>query len=293
MNRREAADKKWGLLGGACSCCSLRELPICRAIRSADWPGGQMPFRTEIKRDRPLDCDRRATQGVGILRSGYFRMERVHHDGRRDVLGLLAPGDMIGNWLGQDGGILIEAVTPAEICSFDPSTMRRLLNSSPILRQEVLRETLKQYTRLQEVTWIWGALGSRERIIAVLLIATQIMPVNWLSERSGVVHVVFSRRDWADFAKTTTETLCRTLGQLSEKSLIKALGRGRFHIVDLDRLARSAGLEPGLDIGWGWRGAPVSHAAQAQPIPKRAASRRWAAASLRPQAPLESVARPV
>lgn len=293
MTKHETFPKGRGLGKGACSGCPLNAMPICTAFRTAGLPGARPPRPIAVERDRPLADEAVSSEITGILRSGYLRMERISHDGRRDLIGLVVPGDLIGNWLGHQQGVTIEAATQAQICSFDPSTMRRLMNSDPALRIQLLRETAEQHARLLELIWRRGALSSRERIIAIMLMATEIMPVDSLSECEVVMKIEFSRKDWASLANTTVETVCRTLGQLSEKGLIESITPSLFRIPDLDKLARCAGLDPKLDTGWLRQGERIQRATQSRPKLKIDNTGRLSAAARKAPPRVKSVARPI
>jgi hypothetical protein len=63
------------------------------------------------------------------------------------------------------------------------------------------------------------------------------------------VAIPISRRDWADLTNTTVETICRTLGYLADKDMLRAEAGGRYRIRDLAVLCRLAGMDPDLDCG--------------------------------------------
>ena len=293
MTKHESIHTGRSLGTGGCAGCPLNGLPICTAFRTADLPGARPPRPMVLERDRPLGNEAVGSDITGILRSGYLRMERISHDGRRDLIGLVVPGDLIGTWLGRDQGITIEAATTSQICSFDPATLRRLMNSDPGLRVQLLRETAEQHARLLELIWRRGALSSRERIIAIMLMATEIMPVDSLKKNEVVMKVEFSRKDWASLANTTVETVCRTLGQLSEKGLIEAITPSLFRIADLDRLARCAGLDPKLDTGWLQQGERIQRGAQTKPVLKVNNTGRLTAAARKAPPRAGTVVRPI
>jgi CRP-like cAMP-binding protein len=111
--------------------------------------------------------------------------------------------------------------------------------------RRALQENLDdQYRRFLNLLWWNGALSSRERIIAFLVNAAEIMPTEPQPDGSIVLSMQTDRSDWADLTNTTVETICRTVRYLEEKRLITSLSPYRFQIHNLDALARLAGVDP-------------------------------------------------
>ncbi|WP_438975538.1 Crp/Fnr family transcriptional regulator [Roseicyclus sp.] len=231
----------------ACAGCDPRTRALCKAVSGASIGRAGIRLR-KLPAGWVLQDEGEAPKLTGILRRGYLRTERILEDGRRSIVGLALPSDPIGAWLEQDGNCSISAATDIEICSFDPQILRRLFEKEPALRREILRAAAEQYARQLELLWRRGALNSRERIIAFLVMAAEIMPSEPLPDGGLVVSVPISRRDWADMTNTTVETICRTLGQLAEQGLIESRAQGRYRINNLTALADLAGIDPEMDV---------------------------------------------
>ena len=230
-----------------CAGCNPRNRALCQAVAAA--AGGRSGIRQrKLAAGWVLQDQGEAPKLTGILRRGYLRAERILEDGRRCIVGLALPADPIGAWLAQDGQCSISAATDVEICSFDPAILRRLFEQEPALRLTILRAAAEQYARQLEFVWRRGALNSRERIIAFLVMAAEIMPSETRPDGGRLVSVPITRRDWADMTNTTVETICRTLGQLAEDGLIESRAQGRYLIKDLAGLADAAGIDPESDV---------------------------------------------
>nr|WP_239025573.1 Crp/Fnr family transcriptional regulator [Roseibacterium persicicum] len=231
-----------------CAGCPLRSRRLCRVIRATSFGNGAGgPRLRRLPQDRTLQEEGGAPNLTGVLRRGYLRAERMMPDGRRSILGLLVPGDLVGDWAGAAGSCSLAAATDVEICAIDPRLARRVADEDAALRIEILHATAAQTARQLEMVWRRGALTSRERIIAFLVMAAEIMPVAPQGDGSLVLTIPISRRDWADLTNTTVETICRTLGYLADKDMVRPEGPGRYHVRDLDVLCRLAGLDPEHD----------------------------------------------
>lgn len=230
-----------------CAGCPLKSRAICRAVRAGSATGQRGLRVRRLTQDWVLKEEGEAPKLSGILRRGYLRTERMLEDGRRSIVGITVPSDPVGAWLEPSGTCAIVAATDVEICTFEPQLLRSLMARDPVLRMQVLRMTADQHARQLELVWRRGALNSRERIIAFLVMAADIMPSETLPDGGVVVSIPISRRDWADITNTTVETICRTLGQLVEMDMLQSLTPARYRIKDMTALAELAGIDPDLD----------------------------------------------
>ncbi|WP_323772234.1 Crp/Fnr family transcriptional regulator [Antarctobacter sp.] len=230
-------------VGQPCQRCNLVYKDLCHATSDGtlheDGPLRVRPFGP----DETVVGEGVAPEFVGILRQGILRRVRVNSDGRRNLLEVMRPGDLLGLLETGPPDFAVETVTDVEICMFDAGKIRRRIGADPDFRQEILQHISRQYERQLEAIWLRGALTSRERILAFLLFATEFMPVEPQPDGSLMITMVLTRRDWADLTGTTLETICRLLGELSQKGLVTPDGPQRYRIVDIVALARLAGLE--------------------------------------------------
>lgn len=228
-----------------CNDCPLKSRQLCRKMLgiSGQSDSRSMSRLRTIEAETRLQEENERPQFAGILRRGYLRTERIFRDGRRSVLSFHAPGDLIGDALGSVRGPALVAATDAEYCAFDPATLRRALLADAPLNAQFLLEAMKQHTRQLEMVWRRGALVSRERIVAFLVMAAEFMPTEPLPDGSFILHIKVSRKDWADFSNTTVETICRTLAYLAEKDMVSTVAPSRYRIRDLSVLTQLAGLD--------------------------------------------------
>ncbi|MDD9731289.1 Crp/Fnr family transcriptional regulator [Mameliella sp. AT18] len=228
-----------------CNRCQLGGLSLCKGIRAYSELSRKRsgPRLRAVTTQTTLVEENENPQFSGILRTGYLRAERILADGRRSIMGFFAPGDLVGDVMGAVGGPALVSATDAEICTLDTAALRLAMREDPDLNAHFIREAIKQHTRQLEMIWRRGALNSRERILAFMVMATEFMPTDPQPDGSLILKVRVSRRDWADFCNTTVETISRTVTYLSEKDMVESLGDGCFRIRDLGVLARLAGLD--------------------------------------------------
>ncbi|EPX83693.1 transcriptional regulator, Crp/Fnr family [Salipiger mucosus DSM 16094] len=247
-----------------CGDCELRRTSLCRAASEARGADVRPPRIRRLRRDEVIESEGESAHFMGVLRSGYLRRERMRPDGHRTVLGLACPGDLVGGLPGQRFAFSLEAATDAEICSYDPQSVAHLLARDRVFHRSILLEVCAQHERQLDLIWQRGLLNSRERIMAFLVKACRIMPLERQPDGSVVVTIALSRRDWADLSNTTVESISRTLSQLAEKDLVVRISPQRYRIRDLELLMRLAGMDPEDTVGpRPWLG---EEAAPAEPL---------------------------
>lgn len=171
-----------------------------------------------------------------------MRLVRFNDEGRRIGLGLGLSGDLIGGMLERPLDHMAESITPVHLCQVDVAEFERGMRADPVMRQEILRNITKQLSRAQELIWRRGQLTSRERVVDFIVRSMQIMLSEWQPDGSVIVEIRLPRRDWADLADTTVETVSRTMTWLAARGEVQPLKRARYRIADPKRLARMARL---------------------------------------------------
>ena len=245
----------------ACRGCKLRGSQFCRIIKDESVFGNPVPvFRHFDQGTRIFEQDR-SSGFFGVIRRGYARRSVMKVSGKRILVGLAIPGDIVGGLPGREQDYDFEAATDVEICFYDSATIKRQVDINQRFRALMLREVDHQHHRLLGQLWRNGTLNSRERIIAFLVRAVEFMPTEPLPDGRLVLSMEIDRGDWADLTNTAVETICRTLRYLEEKDLVTSLTPYRFLIRDLDLLAALAGVEQPAKVAWG----KVTHQSGAKP----------------------------
>jgi CRP/FNR family transcriptional regulator len=207
---------------------------------------------------------------AGVLLSGLLRFERCNSQGRRQILNLILPGELVGWEADRASGYSIEAATEATFCRFDPVLFDRLVAKEPSLRSEVYRQNVRQLDRLRWLTWAIGALAPEERLAAFLVSATDYMPLQPQPEGGPILTVLLSRRDMADLLATTVESICRILKSLEREGLIVLRDPWHVQIPDLGALAERGGVSRASDRPDLGTGAKARGSGQAILLPEAA-----------------------
>ncbi|WP_417807731.1 Crp/Fnr family transcriptional regulator [Thioclava sp.] len=180
--------------------------------------------------------------GIGILCQGYLRFQRNGLDGRRQIMGLVVPGDIVGDRVSGRPDLSLEAASDATIYWFDRKVYDDFMYSDSMLRRNHYLNNMAQVERLRWLTVIIGALRPDERLACFLLSGKFTMSWHAQSHDRGVLTLAISRRDIADLLATTPETVCRTLKKFEQEGLIEMIDPVHVRVIDRAGLIQRAAL---------------------------------------------------
>jgi CRP-like cAMP-binding protein len=184
---------------------------------------------------------------VWFIRSGILRLQRHAYDGRRQILSLFLPGEIVGFEGEFREGVSVETVTQAGLCRIDRRKFDAMLNRNAELRAELFRQKQDQLDRLHWLTWSLGALSPEQRFSSFLALSTRFMPCQPLNDGTAILSMQLPRADIADLLGTTVETICRIIRKLSETGIIETRDPSHFRILDLRQLTAAGQIEGSFD----------------------------------------------
>jgi CRP/FNR family transcriptional regulator len=192
--------------------------------------------RQDLLPDSEVISDSAASRDVWFVRTGILRLQRYSYDGRRQILSLYLPGEIVGYEGQLREGASVETVTESGLCRIAKRRFDIMLGESRTLREDFFRQQQDQLDRLHWLTWSLGALGPEERFSAFLALSCRFMPYQPLPDGSAVLSMLLPRMDIADLLATTVETISRITHRLSEAGVIEIRDPSHFRIRDLRKL---------------------------------------------------------
>jgi CRP-like cAMP-binding protein len=212
--------------------------PVC-GLRH-DYVSGE---RHNLEADCQVTADRSHGPSVWVIRSGILRLQRHSFDGRRQILSLFLPGEIVGYDQHLRDGMSVESGSWCCLFRIDRREFEARMERDEDLRKEVYGQHWDQIERLHWLTASIGALRPEERVSAFLALATRFMPYQPLPDGSGVLTILLSRADIADLLATATETISRITHSLEEAGVIEIRDPSHFRITDLRRLTQIGRIE--------------------------------------------------
>lgn len=171
--------------------------------------------------------------------SGALKVSASTPDGREQIVGLLFPGDFVGQMFTDEASLTITALTESKMCSFPRAAFERELGTHARMERMLLERTMASLDEARERMLSLGRRNAQERVAGfVLQVADRAG-----TPRDGAIHVSIpmSRGEMADLLGLTIETVSRQLTRLKAAGLITfAKGERECTVLDLHGLERVA-----------------------------------------------------
>jgi CRP-like cAMP-binding protein len=254
--------------GGSTMRSSFRDQAANSSNRAMAYAAGQANLLARLQDKRPADgrwkhtisgeqvdletgceviSDQSPGRNVWLVRSGILRLQRFAFDGRRQILSLSLPGEIVGYDRQWREGMSLETATRCCLCRIDRREFDFQMANNPLLRQDFYKQQHDQIEHLRWLTWSIGALRPEERLSAFLALATRFMPYRPLSDGTSVLSMMLARLDIADLLATTVESISRITHSLNEAGVIDILDSSHFRIVDLKKLTQFGRIDATFD----------------------------------------------
>jgi CRP/FNR family nitrogen fixation transcriptional regulator len=146
--------------------------------------------------------------------SGVVRTCRFLRDGRRQIDAFHQPGDVFGFEAGADHGMAAEAVTEASVIAYRRRGLETIVSKDDRLSRWFFSHALAWMASAREHSLLLGRASAAQKIAAFL------EETGRRSGSGGVIELVMSRQDIADYLGLTIETVSRTLSQLDREGVI-------------------------------------------------------------------------
>jgi CRP/FNR family nitrogen fixation transcriptional regulator len=164
---------------------------------------------------------------------GTARCCVLRSDGRRQIVGLLLPGDFFGFTAGEAYDYTVEAIVEGTVvASYARRRVEMLADADPQVARDLRQVALEALARLQTQLLTLGRITATEKVSAFILE----MAARLSHGRDDGVALPISRYDIADYLAVSVETVSRSLTDLKQRGVIRFLGTRTVKIVDRDAL---------------------------------------------------------
>jgi CRP/FNR family transcriptional regulator len=162
---------------------------------------------------------------------GTLRLYKMLPDGRRQIVGFMTAGHLLG--LAPEGQFVysVDAVTEVTLCRYKRTAFDRLIDEVPGLARRLLSATSHELSIAQNQMLLLGRKTAVEKVASFILITADLQ-----AGSDDEVDVPMTRSDIADHLGLTIETVSRTLTKLKAEGLIALPTPTRLEIRDRDGL---------------------------------------------------------
>jgi len=167
---------------------------------------------------------------------GVLKIVRAGGGGREHIVGLLFPGDLVGEPFADLSHESIVAVSDADLCVYPRVPLEQLLQVHPPAARLLLRRALVTLTRARK--WIL-TLGRRD---AQQKVAVFLLELAMRHDPPDRLELPLSRGAMGEVLGLTIETVSRQMTALRRAKIIELSGGRGVHLLDRARLIALAAL---------------------------------------------------
>lgn len=207
----------------------------------------------QVRRGAVLQRENEACNELFILRKGLMMSYVLLHDGRRQILRFLFPGDMLGisSAIYREAPETLTALSDCVVSPFDRSALSGIMDQHPRLSALILVYCQIERVALTDRLAALGRTSAKARVAALLLELRNRLRAT--DKSIGKVFVLgLTQEEVGDATGLTAVHVNRMLRQLEEDGLISREA-GRVTLIDERALARAANYVnryQGLDLSW-------------------------------------------
>lgn len=163
--------------------------------------------------------------------SGSLKMVASLPDGREQIVGILFPGDFVGEPFSSEAALTVSALTETDLCCFPRESFEHVLDDHPRVERTLLRRTLSSLHSARDRMLGLARMDARERIAGFLI---DLMHGTGARPAGQPIRITvpMGRGEVADYLGLTIETVSRQFSRLKADGIITFDKGGR----DLDIL---------------------------------------------------------
>jgi CRP/FNR family transcriptional regulator len=221
----------------ACSSCNLRE--FCLPADFTDEELHKLEALTSTKRAyRRGDYLYRSGskfESLYAIRTGFFKTQVLHEDGREQVTGFQMAGEIIGlDAISTDiHACDAVALEDSEVCELPFNRLEELSRQLPTLQRHLHKIMSREIVRDQGIMLLLGSMRAEERLAAFLLNLSQRFAARGYS--ASAFRLRMTRQEIGSYLGLKLETVSRTLSYFQESRLIDVHNKS-IALLDMTRL---------------------------------------------------------
>jgi CRP/FNR family transcriptional regulator len=224
----------------ACSSCNLREL--CLPVNLSPAEVAQVENLTQHKRSyrrgEYLYRSGDRFQALYAIRTGFFKTQVLHEDGREQVTGFQMAGEIIGLDAISTDAHTCDAIAleDSEVCEMPFASLEELSRDIPSLQHHLHKIMSREIVRDQGIMLLLGSMRAEERLGAFLLNLSQRYAARGYSPKSFQLRM--TRQEIGSYLGLKLETVSRTLSNLQQRGFIQIRNRS-LELIDIAGLQSS------------------------------------------------------
>lgn len=205
------------------------------SLRSVETdPFAAIGMVRRFDRDTEIFAEGNAADAVYRVVEGTVRLYKLLPDGRRQVIGFLQAGDLMGLAMGGSYLYTAETVTAAAVRRIPRARFDALMDEQPALARKMMATMAGELVAAQDQMLLLGRKTAVEKLASFLLTLGRRAAARTPGCRR--IELPMSRTDIADYLGLTTETVSRGFTKLKTSRLIRLLDGHEVELTDIEAL---------------------------------------------------------
>ena len=220
-----------------CATCNLRELCMPVDLTAEDMH--RINALTQLKRGYSrgdyLYRSGDPFHALYAIRTGSFKTQVLHEDGREQVTGFQMTGEIIGMDAISTDVHTCDAIAmeSSEVCALPFNQLETMSRELPSLQRHLYKIMSREIVRDQSIMLLLGSMRAEERLAAFLLNFSQRLAARGFSPTQFQLRM--SRQEIGSYLGLKLETVSRAFSHFQDEGLITVKVRS-VEILDLARL---------------------------------------------------------
>jgi CRP/FNR family transcriptional regulator len=229
-------------MASRCESCVVRDRALCAALEPVELDAlAKMGAQRRLGRGETLSWAGDDAPSCANLQSGVMKLVSVTPDGEQAIVGLLFPGDFIGQPFGGRQGQDIVALTDVRLCAFPKAVFAQKLREHRRMEELLLARTMAELDRAREWLVRMGHARAGARVAGFLEdVARRMGALDCVGPRT-LIELPLGRGEMAELLGLTIETVSRQISKLKSIGAISLKGTRGLIVEDPVLLARAAG----------------------------------------------------
>ncbi len=221
--------------GGLCDQCEVRGTAACAVLDDHDLSRLEaIATHKEYEAGQTVFDEGDDPRHMFNVTSGMIRLFKLLPNGRRQIVGFVFPGDMLGLATHGTYTCSAEAIGSVTVCRFPREKLIVLLDEFPHLQGRLLDMAADELKQAQDQMLLLGRKSPMEKVASFLLRLRG--EHDQCNENGDRLDLAMGRGDIADYLGLTIETVSRTFTKLRNENVIALEGAHHVIITDEDAL---------------------------------------------------------
>ena len=230
-----------------CADCSVRRLALFHGVPEDDllWTATYRSEQFKIKARKDLYRESQVSEHLFTLYHGWVAIYKTLGSGKRQILRIALPGDMLGFQANLEAPMTHSAMSLSEsvLCGFPRKRMPELLQKNPNVAKRLTELNARDMNICQSRLLTIGQQSAKERIAFFCCELFYRMKMIYNNHDEMSIAFPLSQEDIGDATGLTKIHVNRTLRSLREDGLMEISSR-TLTIHDLDRLNKLGCFDP-------------------------------------------------